>query len=199
MVAPMPDPQSANKRKTKRKPKVNPDPKPATGTTDKSPEHVEVKIDEPPESAELLTTDKSPESSDKPMGNTDNAESPDKSDSKTETKGCCSILSSICFYFFVFLFLIGIIVWYLLVFIWKIVYGVSHFLFRIVKKVSEVFLMVLTFFLPMTEDMGFLNKTDQGKVSTVVDSAQKEGATIRQHFFEEKDTRPALFTYEILE
>ncbi|WVY96663.1 hypothetical protein V8G54_028814 [Vigna mungo] len=198
LVAPMPDPQSSNKPKTKRKPKVDPDPKPATETTDKPPEHVEVKIDEPPESG-VLTTDKSPESSDKPTGNTDNAESPGKSGSKTETKGCCSILSSICFYFFVFFFLIGIILWYLLVFIWKIVYGVLHYLFRILKKVSEVFLMVLAFFLPMTEDMGLLNKTDQGKVSKVVDSAKNAGDTIRRHFFEEKDTRPAVTIQSVTE
>ncbi|KAG2402133.1 putative UPF0481 protein [Vigna angularis] len=195
LVAPMPDPQSTNKRKTKQKTKVDPDPKTDAETTDKPPETLEVKIDEPPESG-VLTTDKRAESSDKPTGITDNAESPDKSGSKTEAKGCCSILGSICFYFFMFFVVIGVILWYLLYFIWQIVFSVLRFLYHILKKVCRVFLKVLAFFLPMTEDV---KDYEQGKVLTVIDSAKKAGDTIRRHFFEEKDTRPAVTIQSVTE
>ncbi|WVY96662.1 hypothetical protein V8G54_028813 [Vigna mungo] len=202
LVAPMP-PQTAipnpdevdNVVYTEIDPEVGPHPKPDTA------------MSEMPESV-VVSTDKKP-----PESVVVKVEKPDMRSSKTETKGCCFIFHSICFKILIFFMIIGLILWYLLLLIWRIVFGVLLILYRIlagiVKTVVIVFVKLLSSFLPVSEDMapviGYMKapeskESEQGKVSTMGNILPKKWVdTIRRHFFEEEDERPAVTIQSVTE
>jgi len=106
---------------------ADPDPKPDTATAEK-PEPVEVTTHKSPESVALIV------------------EQPDMRSSETERKGCSSI-GSICFKLLTFFMVIGLILcailWYLLLFIWRIVSVVLRFIYRILYAILKTVSIVL--------------------------------------------------------
>ncbi|XP_047151945.1 putative UPF0481 protein At3g02645 [Vigna umbellata] len=175
-------------------PEVGPHPKPDTATTEK-PEPVAVMTDKPPESVVVK------------------AEKPDMRSSKTERKGCCFMFRSICFTILIFFMIIGLILWYLLLLIWRIVIGVLLIPYRIlagiVKTVVIVSVMFFSSFLPVSEDMATVigrmkapksKQPEEGKVSTLGNILPKKWVDrIRRYLFGDEDERPAVTIQSVTE
>jgi len=195
MVGPKPDPDSAPKPENNEKPEES-----APVSTETPEESAPVTTEKPEESLEV-TTEKPEESLEvtieKPnAGNTDNAESPDKSRSKTKINRCGSLLDSIGFSIFVFI----VILCYIVYIIWKIICGVFRFLYGILKRVLAVFVKLLTFCQPLIEEaIGALPPSQQQKFAPFINRSKETGETIQHHFLEEKDTRPAVTIQSVTE
>jgi len=184
LVAPMP-PETAN---TPPSPQVDPDDvesevepevyhdPPDTATTDEAAESVEVKVDMP-----IMTS------------------------SKTEPNGCSSLFCSICFKILLFLVIIGVILcstlWYLLLLIWQIVYGVlripCRILYGILKTVLIVFLKLFISLLPVPPEplmhaytrKNSMAPDERRKVLMGVQISKNWVDKIRQHLSGDEDKR----------